>query len=90
MTHTVIHRTLSTLAAVAVMTALASSPISAQENKRQYKPPSAQTLTNEQKLSKKKLSRPGEPPANAGPPAASQCWYWMDASQTQGFWDYCQ
>ena len=23
-------------------------------------------------------------------PAAGLCWYWADASQTQGYWDYCQ
>ena len=27
----------------------------------------------------------------AGPaPAANMCWYYTDASRTQGFWDYCQ
>jgi hypothetical protein len=26
------------------------------------------------------------PPA----PAPGLCWYWTDASQTQGYWDYCQ
>jgi hypothetical protein len=27
----------------------------------------------------------------AGPaPAAGMCWYYTDASRTQGFWDYCQ
>jgi hypothetical protein len=23
-------------------------------------------------------------------PAPGLCWYWADASQTQGYWDYCQ
>lgn len=23
------------------------------------------------------------------PPAPNLCWYWSDASQTQGYWDYC-
>jgi hypothetical protein len=23
------------------------------------------------------------------PPAANLCWYWSDASRTQGYWDYC-
>jgi hypothetical protein len=23
-------------------------------------------------------------------PAPGLCWYWTDASQTQGYWDYCQ
>jgi hypothetical protein len=29
--------------------------------------------------------------ANAAPtpPAANLCWYWSDASRTQGYWDYC-
>jgi hypothetical protein len=23
-------------------------------------------------------------------PAPNLCWYWVDPSQTQGYWDYCQ
>jgi hypothetical protein len=23
-------------------------------------------------------------------PADGLCWYWVDPSQTQGYWDYCQ
>ena len=30
--------------------------------------------------------------ASTIPPAPSSqlCWYWANASQTQGYWDYCQ
>jgi hypothetical protein len=24
------------------------------------------------------------------PPAPNLCWYWVDPSNTQGYWDYCQ